>query len=235
MRAYEELLARGRSGDGAADPGRVGAELDRRPGRARGGEHPGANSRQPDDGPLEQVRLARPDHRQQERDVGRLRHPLRRHGGRLRGDQGRAEDARLPPGPLPQRARGPASWSPVRARARPVRRASPRTSATRTRCLPTSCSTGSSPPTSRRTAAATRSSPRAPAGGRRRGDRDGRSLRVQAPPGAAGIRITAEGVRPRPAPADHEPLPRLVGRSRPGPVARRPSSGRGRTAAPRRR
>ena len=87
---------------------RVGtrARHGRRGERAGGGEHPGANSRQPDDGPLEQVRLARLDDRQQERDVGRIRHPLRRHGGRLRGDQGRAEDARVPTGPVPQRALG---------------------------------------------------------------------------------------------------------------------------------
>ena len=35
---------------------------------------------------------ARAHHRQQERDVGRLRDPLRRHGRRARGDQGRAQE-----------------------------------------------------------------------------------------------------------------------------------------------
>ena len=75
MRAYEQLLARRASR--ATEPG------------PRRGEHPGADPRQPDDGALEQVRLAGADHRQQERDVGRLRDPLRRHGRRLRGDQGR--------------------------------------------------------------------------------------------------------------------------------------------------
>ncbi len=37
----------------------------------------------------------RAHHRQQERDGGRLLHALRRHGGRLRGDQGHREDAGL--------------------------------------------------------------------------------------------------------------------------------------------
>ena len=58
------------------------------------GEPAGAHPRQPADGAVEQVRLARAHHRQQERDVGRLRDALRRHGRRLRGDQGRAQDAR---------------------------------------------------------------------------------------------------------------------------------------------
>ena len=40
--------------------------------------------------------LDRAHHRQQERDGHRLRDALRRHGRRLRGDQGRAEDAGLP-------------------------------------------------------------------------------------------------------------------------------------------
>ena len=49
-----------------------------------------------------------------------------------------------------------------------------------------------------------------PARGRRRGRADGRPLRVQAPPGGAGDPDHAEGVRPRPPPADHQPLRRLV-------------------------
>ena len=62
----------------------------RRPfeGRSRGrhrGEPPGAHPRQLPDGALEQVRLAGAHHRQQERDLGRLQHALRRHGRRLRG------------------------------------------------------------------------------------------------------------------------------------------------------
>ncbi len=47
----------------------------------------------------------RPDHRQQERDGGRLRHALRRHGRRFRGHQGCVQDLRLSPGPLSQYAR----------------------------------------------------------------------------------------------------------------------------------
>ena len=79
--------------------------------RPRRREHPGADPRQPDDGALQPPRLAGPDDRQQERDVGRLRDPLRRHGGRLRGDQGRAEDAGLRAGRTAQRDAPGASWS----------------------------------------------------------------------------------------------------------------------------
>ena len=43
----------------------------------------------------QQVRSARAHHRQQERDGHRLLDALRRHGRRLRGHQGRAEDARV--------------------------------------------------------------------------------------------------------------------------------------------
>jgi hypothetical protein len=43
-------------------------------------------------------------------------------------------------------------------------------------------------------------------GGRRAGARDDRPRRVQAPPGPARREAPAEGVRPRPADADHEPL-----------------------------
>ena len=82
--------------------------------RPRRREHPGADPRQPDDGALQPARLAGADDRQQERDVGRLRDPLRRHGGRLRGDQGRAEDARLRAGRTAQRTGRDASWCPPR-------------------------------------------------------------------------------------------------------------------------
>ena len=44
---------------------------------------------------------------------------------------------------------------------------------------------------------------------RRRGDRHGGPLRVQAPPGTARDPHHVQGLRPRPAPADHEPLRRL--------------------------
>ena len=66
------------------------------------GEPAGAYSGQHPDGALQQVRLPGADHRQQERDGGGLRHAVRRHGGRLRGHQGRAEDARVPGIGVPQ-------------------------------------------------------------------------------------------------------------------------------------
>ena len=46
--------------------------------------------------------------------------------------------------------------------------------------------------------------------GRRARDRDDRPRRVQAPPGPAGREAPPEGVRPRPADADHEPLAGLA-------------------------
>ena len=46
------------------------------------------------DGAVEQVRLARADHRQQVGDVGRLRDALRRHGRRLRRAEGRLQGLR---------------------------------------------------------------------------------------------------------------------------------------------
>ena len=49
-------------------------------------------------------------------------------------------------------------------------------------------------------------------GCRRPGGRDDRPGGVQAPPGAARREAAAEGVRPRPAHADHEPLAQLTTR-----------------------
>ena len=158
MAAYEAALAGLPSQDDGATGGR-GAPPRPDPAlraRPRRREHPGADPRQPDDGPLQQARLAGADDRQQERDVGRLRDPLRRHGGRLRGDQGRAEDARLRAGPAPQRARPGASWSPPRCSSGRPRRSCGPTSSTATRCPPTSCSTASSRPTSSATRGARR-------------------------------------------------------------------------------
>ena len=132
---------------------RPGAALRARPG---GGEHPGADPRQPDDGALQPPRLAGPDDRQQERDVGRLRDPLRRHGGRLRGDQGRAQGARLRPRPPPQRARRLGAGAGLGDRARRPRPSCAPTSSTATPCPPTTCSTASSRPTSSATRAARR-------------------------------------------------------------------------------
>ena len=54
-----------------------------------------------------------------------------------------------------------------------------------------------------------------PPDGRRRGDRDGRPLRVQAPPGTPRDQDHPEGVRARPPAADHEPVPRLIKRRKP--------------------
>ena len=55
--------------------------------RRHGREHPGASARPHADVALEQVRRAGADHRQQERDRGRLLHALRRHVRRAGGDQ----------------------------------------------------------------------------------------------------------------------------------------------------
>src|SRR5438034_410710 len=66
---------------------------------AQGGRHrgepPGPDPRQPPHGALEQVLLAGPDDRQQERVQRGLHDALRGHGGRLRRDQGCGQDARL--------------------------------------------------------------------------------------------------------------------------------------------
>ena len=162
MDGYDEAL-RGPFGDdgplGAArgPAPRPGAAVRARPRRR---EHPGADPGQSDDGALEQARLVDPDHRQQERDVGRLRHALRGHGGRLRGDQGRPEDARLRAGPPPQRAGRPRPGAAIGDRASPLGGAETRTSSTRTRFLPTRCSTGSSRPMSSAIRAPRRWSPR---------------------------------------------------------------------------
>ena len=97
----------------------------REPGHHRG-EPAGAHPRQPGDGAVEQVRLARADHRQQVRDVGRLRHALRRHGRRLRRAQGRLQELGLPARALAQRAGGPRAGAGVGARPPAVGRAAPR-------------------------------------------------------------------------------------------------------------
>ena len=67
------------------------------------GEHPGALPRHAADGDLEQDRAHGADDGQQERDGGRLRDALRRHGGRVRADQGLQQDAGLAPRALAQR------------------------------------------------------------------------------------------------------------------------------------
>ena len=83
------------------------ARVDVRGPRARRhrGERAEPRARHRADGDLQQVRRHGGDHRQQERDVGRLRHALRRHERRLQSDQGPLQDGGLPPGALAQRAR----------------------------------------------------------------------------------------------------------------------------------
>ena len=133
-----------------------------RGGRGRG-EPPGAHPRQPADGAVEQVRLDRARHREQERVRRGLLHAVRRHGRRVRADQGRAEDARLRAGGVAQRA-DRAAEPPIPQRDRstsPRARSCGPTRRTRTRCRPTRCWTRSSRPTSRTTWASTRWSRRA--------------------------------------------------------------------------
>jgi len=83
-------------------PCRARAAVRRHEARHRGREPPGAHPGQLPHGALQQVRLARADHRQQVRDEHRLRHALRRHGRGPGGHQGRAQDARVQALPLPQ-------------------------------------------------------------------------------------------------------------------------------------
>ena len=73
------------------------------------GEPAGARPRHAADGALEQVRLARDRDRQQVRAVGRLLDAVRRPGRRVRADQGRLQDRRLPARAPPERARRAAS------------------------------------------------------------------------------------------------------------------------------
>ena len=181
-----------------------------RQGRGRRGEPAGADPRQPADGDLEPLRLPGPGHRQQERVRGRLRDAVRRHGGgfapikdvpktlvyelaRWRNAAGAAE-----PPPIPRRVLD----KPPSAELRPDQK-----------------DTDSLPPYEvlDPIVEAYVEDDRAPediiaergldptlvdAG--RRDDRPGR---VQAPAGGARDQDHAEGVRARPAPADHEPLP----------------------------
>ena len=149
--------------------------------------------------------------RQQERDGDRLRHALRRHGRRLRGHQGRAEDARVRAVPRPQR-RAPAARS-SRSRSSTSRR---RPSCARIRRTPTRC-----PPYDvldpiiegyvegdESVAELDRARSRRRARAARRAH--GRPQRVQAPAGAARCARVAEGVRQGPPAADHQPLARLT-------------------------
>ena len=73
-------------------PRHAGAALRRPPAGPDRGEPPEPLPRQAADGAVQRVRLDGAHHRQQERDGGRLLHPVRRLGRRLRGHQGRAQD-----------------------------------------------------------------------------------------------------------------------------------------------
>ena len=133
----------------------------------------------------------RADHRQQERDGHRLLHAVRRHGRRLRGDQGRAQDDGLPAGALAQRARparGRSAVIPERIITRAaVAPSCARTRPTRTACRPTRCSTRSWRATWKNDQGVERDR-RGRLRPRRRGARDApdQDQRVQAPPGAGG-------------------------------------------------
>ena len=148
--------------------------------------------------------------REQERDGHRLRDALRRHGRRVRGDQGRAQDARVRAVPRSQRAR--------RARRHPARRSS--TSRPRPSCVPDQKDTDSLPeydvldPIIEGYVEGDESVSELAARGFdrelvRRVGAHGRPQRVQAPAGAARRARLAQGVRQGPAPADHQSLARL--------------------------
>ena len=187
----------------------LGRRVRRPRARHHRGEPPGPHPRQPADGALEQVRLARAHDRQQ---VGERRSATRRSTATSAGGFAVIKDV---PKTLVYRlvdyrnARDDEHPVP-RVDHRPRRRApscAP-TSATRTRCPTTTRSTRSSRPTSRRTLdreQLVRAGLRP--GERRPRHRAGRPRRVQAPPGAAGHQDHAARVRPRPADADHERLP----------------------------
>ena len=97
-------------------------EAGHRDDRSRRGEPPGARARDDADVALERARLARARDRQQVRAVGRLLDALRRPRGRLRADQGRLQDRRLPARALPERARRPGADPGVDHRAAARRR-----------------------------------------------------------------------------------------------------------------
>ena len=95
-------------------------------GRPDRGEPAGAHPRHAADGALEQVRLARDRDRQQVGALGRLLDALRRPRRRLRADQGRLQDGRLPALAVAERARRPRADPDVDHRARAERRAARR-------------------------------------------------------------------------------------------------------------
>ena len=150
-----------------------------------------------------------------EMSVG-LRDALRRHGRRLRRDQGRAEDAGLRARAPSQRCLPHPARARVGARARAVGRAAARPA--RLGLAAPVRGAGRDPCRLRRGRPLARRDRRRRGrpGRRRRDPADGRPRGVQAPPGAAGDQDHRQGVRPGPAPADHQPVRRLVA-SRAGP------------------
>ncbi len=151
----------------------------------------------------------RPHDGQQDRARGRVLDHLRGLGRRVRADQGRAEDARLGARPLAQRRRDRTQRdaadpreldreAPRRAELRPDQ-------TTRTRCRRMTSSTRSSRATSRRGWDARTSSPRAST----RSPSISSRTSSTGPSGSAGrapsARDQRDGVRPRPAAADHGP------------------------------
>ena len=82
----------------------------------RRGEPAGAHPRQPADGAVEQVRLDGARDREQERVRRGLRHALRRHGRRVRADQGRARRRSSTSSPRGGTRSGPRRAADPRAR-----------------------------------------------------------------------------------------------------------------------
>ena len=85
-------------------PGAAGPQLRRATARPHRGEPPEPGPRRAVDGPVQQVRVARPHHRQQERDRRRLLDALRRLRRRPRRHQGHPQAAGLRAVPVAQRA-----------------------------------------------------------------------------------------------------------------------------------
>ncbi len=89
----------------------AGTAVRRHPARHHRREHPGPHARPDADGAIEQIRPDGADHRQQERNVGRLRDAVRRHVRRLLGAEGRLQD----PGLRPQAAGAMPTAPPTRS------------------------------------------------------------------------------------------------------------------------
>src|SRR5437867_1203042 len=181
---------------------------------AQGGRHrrepPGPHPRQPPHGALEQVRVARADDGQQERVQRGLHDALRRHGRRLRGDQGRPQDARLRGCALRERARGARGHPGERLRTGAVSRAPPgpdgpgHAPALRRARSDSGGLRRGGPRRERPHCAGLRAGDRPP------GRRHGGPERVQAPSGADRREDHAARVRARLAPAHRQPLPRAL-------------------------